>query len=202
MDRRKFIINSSITAVSLATTGFIIQKKNGSYIGDCETTNDILGPKYRANAPIRSDLTFKGMKGTRLNIKGKVYSGDCSTILQQAVIEFWHCDNKGTYDDITDKYLYRAKWVTGSAGDYAFQTIVPGAYLNGSQFRPAHFHFRVTARDHKELISQVYFKGDPYILADPWASQTKARERILETIPKSGNEEAHVVFNIYLDVIK
>lgn len=201
MNRRKFIINSSLTAISLATAGFIIKKNDGSFTGDCETTDDILGPKYRPNAPIRSDLRFKGIEGTQLMVKGKVFTEDCKTVIPAATIEFWHCDINGIYDDDSDKYLYRAKWVAGNNGDYSFRTIVPGRYLNGNLIRPAHYHFRVTAKGHKELISQVYFKGDPHIAKDRWASQTKAKERILQIVPKTSKEEAHVLFNIYMDKI-
>lgn len=201
MNRRKFIISSSITAVSLATAGFIIKKTDGSFAGDCETTNDILGPKYRPNAPVRSDLSFPGMNGTRLIIKGKIFTQDCKTVLPGTMIELWHCDINGNYDDDSEKYLYRAKWITGINGDYSFRTIVPGSYLNGSLYRPAHYHFRVTAKGHKELISQVYFKDDPHIARDPWASAPNAKERILEIVNKTPREEAHVLFNIFLDKI-
>ena len=52
-------------------------------------------------------------------------------------------------------------------------------------------------KNHKELISQVYFKDDPYIEKDPWASQPKAILRILE-INKSA-DIGEIEFNIYLN---
>jgi protocatechuate 3,4-dioxygenase beta subunit len=48
---------------------------------------------------------------------------------------------------------------------------LPEKYLNGKLFRPAHIHFRVTAAE--ELVSQIYFMGDPNITEDPWASKKK-----------------------------
>ena len=199
MNRKQFIISSSLTAISVLTFGSIIRKKNGSFVGDCETTADILGPKYRSGAPVRSELVFDGLEGTRVTIKGKVFTEDCTTVLKDATIEFWHCNTKGDYDDTSDKFLHRAKWITDEKGEYSFHTIVPGKYLNGSQYRPSHFHFRVTAKDHKELISQVYFKGDPHIEKDPWASKEKAKERILQIVPKTDKEDASIIFNIHLD---
>jgi catechol 1,2-dioxygenase len=50
MDRKKFIISASWTAFGLSTFGSIVKKPNGTFEGDCETTNDILGPFYRPEA--------------------------------------------------------------------------------------------------------------------------------------------------------
>ncbi len=199
MNRKEFIIGSSLTAISVITAGFIIRKADGTFAGDCETTNDILGPKYRPGAPVRSDLTFKGLAGERLIVKGSVFTADCKTVIPQATVECWHCDTRGDYDDDSDKFLHRAKWITDPGGTYLFTTIIPGRYLNGNLLRPSHYHFRVTAKGHKELISQIYFEGDPHIAKDPWASHPKAKERILAIVPKTNREEAHVLFNIYLD---
>ena len=69
MNRKKFIISSSLTAVSLTTFGSIIKDFNGAFTGDCDTTNDILGPFYRPDAPIRSDLTYEGLVGNRLTVQ-------------------------------------------------------------------------------------------------------------------------------------
>ena len=198
MNRRNFIISSSLTAISLTTFGSIIKQSNGTFIGDCDTTDDILGPKYRPGAPVRSNLLFSGLEGTQVNIKGKVFTDDCKTAIAGASVELWHCNDKGDYDDTSDKFLHRATWITDKNGDYSFLTIVPGKYLNGNLYRPAHFHFRVKATNHKELISQVYFQGDPYIKTDRWASSQKAKERILEIKPKTNQAEASILFNIHL----
>ena len=71
MDRKKFILSTSLTAFSMTTFGSIIKKANGNFIGDCDTTNDILGPFYRPGAPFRSDLTYNGLEGNRILLKGK-----------------------------------------------------------------------------------------------------------------------------------
>ena len=57
---------------------------------------------------------------------------------------------------------------SGSDGSYSFKTIIPGHYLNGSQYRPAHIHVTVTAAGHKSLTTQLYFEGDPYNSIDPF----------------------------------
>lgn len=198
MDRKKFIITSSLTAFGLSTFGSIIKMENGKFNGDCETTNDILGPFYRPDAPIRNDLTNEGLVGTRIKLKGKVYKSDCVTPLENAMVEIWHCNTDGEYDNDSKDYNQRARLLTNSKGEYSFLTIIPGKYLNGNLYRPAHIHYRVTEKSSKELISQVYFKGDPHIEKDPWASKEKAELRILEIIPEDVKGNLTLNFDIFL----
>jgi protocatechuate 3,4-dioxygenase beta subunit len=87
---------------------------------------------------------------------------------------------------------------TQATGEYAFTTIIPGKYLNGELYRPSHIHFRVTEKHSKELISQIYFQGDPDILADPWASEEKAQLRILQIVPEDIKGNLAITFDIYL----
>lgn len=198
MDRKKFILSASLTAIALSAFGSIIRKSNGTFVGDCETTNDILGPFYRPEAPIRSDLTYEGLEGTRILLKGRVFKSDCVTALKNALVEIWHCDTEGVYDNDSEEFRQRARLYTNDNGEYAFRTILPGKYLNGALYRPAHIHYRVTAKDSEELISQIYFKGDPHIVEDPWASQKKAKQRILPIAPEDTKGSLTVNFDIYL----
>ncbi len=198
MDRKKFIISSAMTAFSLSTFGSIIKKENGSFVGDCETTNDILGPFYRSDAPIRSDLTFKGLSGSRILIKGRVFKSDCVTPLKGALVEIWQCNSDGEYDNESNEFRLRGRWYTNENGEYAFRTIIPGKYLNGELYRPSHIHYRVTEAHSKELISQIYFKGDPHITKDPWASQEKAKLRILAISPLDIKGNLTINFDINL----
>ncbi len=198
MDRKTFLLTSTLTAVGISAFGTIFRKENGEFESDCETTNDILGPFYRADAPLRDDLTTDDLEGTRIKIKGNVYASDCSTVLKDALVEIWHADSAGEYDNDTEEFMQRASWKTDDKGFYSFKTIMPGKYLNGKLYRPAHIHFRVSAEGHKELISQIYFTGDPHIEKDPWASAKKAKERILTIIPEDVNGNLVVNFDIYL----
>lgn len=192
------MINASLTAFSLTTLGSVAQTINGDFKGDCDTTNDILGPFYRPNAPIRSDLTYEGLNGTRILLKGNVFKSDCKTVIQNALVEIWHCNTEGEYDNDTKEFKQRACVYTNDQGAYYFKTILPGKYLNGELYRPSHIHFRVTEKNSKELISQIYFKGDPHIAHDPWASQDKAKLRTLEIIPEDVYGNLVINFDIYL----
>jgi catechol 1,2-dioxygenase len=198
MDRKNFLRNATLAAFSMSTLGSVVRAKGNAFSGDCETTNDILGPFYRENSPERSDLTYKGLEGCRIQIKGVVYGPDCTTPLPDAKIEIWHCDTKGEYDNETEQYLHRASQKTSATGTYSFKTIMPGKYLNGTLYRPSHIHFRVTATGKKELISQLYFQGDPHIPDDPWASETSAKHRTLVIFPDTTDGSLSIEFPIYL----
>ena len=68
---------------------------------------------------------------------------------------------------------------------YRLSTIVPGRYLNGPQYRPAHVHVKVRARGFAELTTQLYFPDDPYNDVDPFIHRSlvmgmeKAKDRAL-----------------------
>ncbi len=106
MKRRTFTKLTGLSAVALTTTGFI--KFNGkSYVGDCETTTDILGPFYRPDSPVRDNLVIEGMPGDLVELSGIVRHKDCTTPYKNAKIELWHCSADEIYDNETDEYRYR-----------------------------------------------------------------------------------------------
>lgn len=196
-DRRTFLRTFGLAAVAISAFGCAsFAKDEDRFVGDCQTTDDILGPFYRRGAPVRSDLTYDGQEGDQVLVFGKVYSDDCTTVLKDAKVEIWFADNNGDYDNDSDEYRNRGTQVTEENGEYEFKGILPGRYLNGSQYRPSHMHFRVTANGYAELISQIYFTGDPYISKDPWASKSKAEKRILNVVENDYGRE--VTFDIFL----
>ena len=68
MHRKTFLKNTALCAIAISTSGFV--KFNGKfYEGDCETTSDILGPFYRPDSPVRSNLLVKNMRRTNCRIE-------------------------------------------------------------------------------------------------------------------------------------
>jgi len=199
MDRKKFLITASLAAFSISACGSVkLTETEDKFSGDCTTTDDILGPFFRPNAPTRYDMTDPKLEGTRVELKGIVYKSDCTTPLKNTLVEIWHADKEGNYDNDSSEFRQRASWTTNERGEYAFKTILPGKYLNGKLYRPAHIHFRITEPNSKELVSQIYFKGDPNITEDPWASQPKANLRILPIVLEDTKGNLAVNFDIYM----
>lgn len=93
MDRKKFIVSSAMAAFAFSACGAVVKTEEGNFTGDCETTNDILGPFFRENSPVRSDIS-SGKTGSKISIRGKV-TKNCSTPLSNAKIEIWQCDTEG-----------------------------------------------------------------------------------------------------------
>lgn len=200
IDRRFFLKQSARYAVAVTVFQTLQACSNetnkNKILPQCKTTDDILGPFYKANAPFQENITPSESMGNALMIKGQVLSG-CNTPVKDAIVEIWNANEKGEYD-MSPEFKFRGKYQTSETGEYLFKTIIPGKYLNGNIYRPSHIHFRITAPDHNELISQLYFKDDPHIQTDPWASAPKASERIL-MIGKDENNVDTVNFVIYLN---
>ena len=76
---------------------------------------------------------------------------------------------------------------------------MPVAYAVSSALtRPAHIHMRISGTGQQDLVTQIYFKGDPHITNDPWASDPKAKMRILEVVPEDIKGNFTVRFDVYL----
>lgn len=198
--RREFIRRSALIAVSASLPVLVACRRDEDLVTpgnkQCETTVDILGPFYKADAPFRERIIPVDNLTEPLIVHGKVLS-DCDAVIQDAVVEIWNADENGVYDMSAD-FNFRGRFQTGADGFYRFQTIVPGRYLNGSTFRPSHIHFLIGAQGYQDLISQIYFKDDPFIKSDPWAGAAQAVERIL-MITQDADGVDTVKFDIYLN---
>ena len=102
------------------------------------------------------------------------------------------------YDNTSDEYLSRGAVKTGKDGKYYFKTIMPVAYQIGeNRYRPAHIHFRISGTDHQDLITQIYFKGDPHLAEDSSSSSPLSINRILNVSENAGKEKA-VQFDVVM----
>lgn len=120
-----------------------------------------LGPYYKPRAPHATNLVRPGDAGLPLSVSGSVLDTQ-GRPLPGAVIEIWHADPAGQYDN--QGFHYRGQLEAQEAGKYAFQTNLPGHY---PQRVAQHIHYKVTAPDHETLITQLYFATDPAFEGDP-----------------------------------
>jgi catechol 1,2-dioxygenase len=120
-----------------------------------------IGPFYKRLAPNNAQLRQPNDPGLPLTVTGRVLNTRGET-LAGAKIEVWHADHFGHYD--LDGYRYRAILSADPAGNYSFDSVMPGHY-------PArvcqHVHYLVKAPGHKPLITQLYFATDPVFEGDP-----------------------------------
>lgn len=153
LPRREFL-----TTVASAVAGAAIAP---AVFAECTATSSATqGPFWRANAPFTNDLRRPG--GTPIVVAGTIRDARTCKPLPNALLDVWHADHHGEYDD----KLGRARVRAGSDGAFSFTTIKPAPY----GMRPAHIHFIVSAEGKKPLVTQLYFEGDPYLDKDPLQS--------------------------------
>jgi len=198
MNRRTFVKNSSLVAASVSIFG-TIHWNGRSFVGDNPTTTDILGPFYRPGSPMRSNIVPPDTTGETMTVSGMIYQEDGKKPLPNALLEVWQCDDKANYDNTSDEYRCRGAIKTGADGKYMFTTVIPVPYTVGGvgRYRPAHIHMRVSSSDHQDLITQIYFKGDPHLKEDSSSASPLAINRILDITKNSSNEKS-VRFDIVM----
>ena len=82
-----------------------------------------------------------------------------------------------------------SKVTTDAEGRYQFKTIKPPPYpVTPTRTRPAHIHFDVRGR-HDELITQMYFEGDPYHKTDAFLQSAPNPEALIVKLSPPSPEE-------------
>jgi catechol 1,2-dioxygenase len=169
----------------------------------CEPTEDnIEGPYYRPGAPFTNQLDNPSGEGERLVISGIVYASDCVTPLGGAIVEVWQADAAGHYDNEgadpgPNVWVLRASIETDPCGRYEYESVIPGRYLNGPEYRPAHIHYRATHADVSEpFITQMYFDGDPFNDSDAFFKPSLAIALVEEQGPDGPRKRG--VFDVVL----
>jgi len=178
-DRRQFLKNTTLATLAIGISPFIAKASTNAdkcddiLEGGCNVlTEDFYGegPFYTPNAPgiIYGQLAPSDEPGTRIIISGIIKTLDCQEVIPDTELDIWHANDAALYDN--EGFHLRGKVTSNSAGFYIFETIWPGKYLDGGQFRPRHIHFKITTPDFPAFTTQLYFEGDTSIPGDPAAS--------------------------------
>jgi catechol 1,2-dioxygenase len=177
-------IESVLMAGSLGLSSLICLMNNGNQ-GQTDTSQNLLGPFWRLNAPavrnggtlIRSDTP-----GDPLFVRGRVVDQQGLPVVG-AEVDVWHASPVGLYenqDAAQAEMNLRGKLTTDDQGRFWFQTVkmvgypiptngVVGQLLraqNRHPHRPAHLHALIVKHGFKVLISQVYDPADPHLRSD------------------------------------
>jgi protocatechuate 3,4-dioxygenase beta subunit len=119
--------------------------------------------------------------GRILNINGDPVHG--------AKLEVWQANTYGRYTHPADRnpapldpnFEGFTVLKTDAEGHYRFKTIKPGAYPVASvpgAVRPPHIHFRLLGQE-DELVTQMYFDGEPLNEKDRWLQSAPPSTREL-----------------------
>ena len=163
--RRRFLLNTGILAVGceLSCADNVLSRELSPtpfcHDGDEPTVRETEGPFFKPKSPERSDLREPAAGGRQLELSGLVLTRSCHP-LRGAVVDLWHADEKGEYDN--SGFRYRGHVLTGPDGVFLFRTIVPAIYFG----RTRHYHVKVQAPGSRLLTTQLYFPNEPANLRD------------------------------------
>ena len=163
--RRRFLLNTGMLAAGseLSCADVVLSQElapTPSCHDDNEpTVRETEGPFFKPRSPERSDLREPGAGGSPFELSGSVLTRSCRP-LSGAVVDLWHADDKGEYDNIG--FRYRGHVITGPDGAFRFRTIVPALYSG----RTRHYHVKVQAPGSRLLTTQLYFPNEPANLRD------------------------------------
>ena len=119
------------------------------------------GPFYTPQTPRRTTLSEPDTRGEPLIFEGLALAHDCRPVAG-AVIDIWHCDELGHYDN--RGFRYRGHQFTDGAGAFRFETIRPVRYSG----RTPHIHVKVQGEKTDVLTTQVYFPDLEEANANDW----------------------------------
>jgi protocatechuate 3,4-dioxygenase beta subunit len=147
------------------------------------TPSQTPGPFYTPDSPPRRSLVEPGSGAERLMLAGFVLSPQCTPVAN-ALLEFWHCDEAGNYDNTG--FRHRGHLFADAQGRYSLETIVPGEYPG----RTRHIHVKVQAPGGRVLTTQLYFPDEPRNRSD-WIYRP---ELTMQVTRKSGRRDARFDF--------
>ena len=149
LTRRRLILATALWPVARAASAQTKPLTCGQV-----TPRQTEGPFFKTNTPQRITLIQPGTKAPGLVVTGQVLSRDC-TPLKGALLDFWHADEHGEYDN--QGFRYRGHQYTDAEGRYRLETILPAEYPG----RARHIHVKVQPAGGHLLTTQIYFPNQP-----------------------------------------
>jgi protocatechuate 3,4-dioxygenase beta subunit len=116
-----------------------------------------IGVWYQPGAPPVATLWHAGDPGQRLNLEFRI-RGSGGESVAGAQVEIWQADGAGTVH--ADRY--RTTLHAAADGTLRISTALPD-YV----WRARHIHYVVEHPDYQQLITRVFFKGDPVLAEYP-----------------------------------
>jgi protocatechuate 3,4-dioxygenase beta subunit len=194
-----------LSAGAGAAAGFIAGRLPAEALPDAPcaepTAAQTSGPFYPSKSRPDEDADLTQVRGRSgratgeiVYVRGRVLDDACRPV-GGALVEVWQANTWGRYDHEQDagnprpldpNFQSWAEVLTDAEGNFRFKTIKPGAYPAGDEgwVRPPHIHFRVSRRGYHELVTQMYFAGEP--LNEP--------DRIRKELPPEQLERVTVAF--------
>jgi len=176
--RQEFILLSDVLGISMLVDAINHRAPKGV------TESTVLGPFYLngAKALPHGANIMRGKGGAPTVVSGRVLTPDGKPIAS-ALLDVWQTGPNALYDVQDPKVRgqnLRGKFRTDAEGRFWFRTVKPVSYaiandgpvgkllrrLGRHPFRPAHLHFKISARGYQPLTTHLFVKGDKYLASD------------------------------------
>jgi hydroxyquinol 1,2-dioxygenase len=177
-ERSEFILYSDVLGLTALVD--MINSGNG------RTAYSNLGPFYIAGAPwleVGGDMIV-GNAGDQIAFYGQVLEAKSRKPVAGAVLDVWQTAANGLYsnqDPQQPDFNLRRRIKSDANGGYAFTTVRPAPYTvpedgpvgdllratGRRPWRPAHYHFSITADGYRPVVTEIFHHDDPYIDEDP-----------------------------------
>ncbi len=162
------------------------------------TTSQTVGPYLHIGLTwlITENLAPAGVPGERVSIEGRIVDGD-GRPLDDALVEIWQADGRGQYGGKRFRGFGRS--ATDGEGKYRFQTIKPGRVPGpGGVLQAPHIGVNIFMRGQlKQLVSRIYFPGEPANAQDPVLALVPAQRRATLVAKKTG-KASQLEWNVIL----
>jgi protocatechuate 3,4-dioxygenase alpha subunit len=162
------------------------------------TTSQTVGPYLHIGLTwlIIEDLASARVPGERVSIEGRVLDGDGEPV-NDALLEIWQADSRGRYG--TKSFRGFGRSATDANGMFRFRTIKPGPVAGpDGKVQAPHIAVNIFMRGQlKQLVSRIYFPGEPANAKDPVLALVPAQRRATLIAKKPGKAGA-LAWNVIL----
>jgi protocatechuate 3,4-dioxygenase beta subunit len=206
VDRRTILQFGLGATMGVEAANLLAQEASGE---DAEMTPDQqMGPFYPVHDQDDKDVDLTRITGHAERAQGAVIyvqgcvSDEHGASIPGALVEVWQANKWGRYSHERDpnpapldpNFQGWGQATTDAQGSYRFRTIKPGSYPlddESSARRTPHIHFRVARRGFHELVTQMYFQGEPLNDQDELVQLLSDEERTRVIIaPDEGDANA------------
>lgn len=176
--------NEVILAADVLGISSLVKLINNPVCDD-KTSHALLGPFWRANAPmveLGGTLLRCATPGPTLLVSGRVVD-EAGEPIPGALVDVWQSSPVGLYENQTDEQVdmnLRGRVVCDPKGQFWFRSVKPAGYpvptsgpigrllraQNRHPYRPAHMHFMVSAEGFRTLVTQIFSDDSDVLNSD------------------------------------
>jgi hydroxyquinol 1,2-dioxygenase len=177
--RHEFILLADVLGLTMVVDTLAAEVPDGAL------ESSVLGPFYRAGAPIESNganISRGDNDGEAAHILGTVRDTAGSPIVG-AELDVWGTNRNGLYENVDPEqpdFNLRGRFFTDAEGGFDIWTVKPVSYpipddgpagdllraTGRHNMRPGHFHIIASAHGFRTVVTELYTDDDPYLHTD------------------------------------